>query len=62
MTINDKKPTVAIFCDLTKAFDCVNHEILLRQLKIYGFRGKILEWFASNLFDKNSQSQTVGDS
>jgi len=38
-----------IFCDLEKAFDCVNHDILLFKLKFYGIRDKYLQLYQSYL-------------
>ena len=55
-TWNMKEYIAQIFFDLTMAFDCVNHELLLSQLKFFGVRGVILERLKSHL---NNRKQRV---
>ena len=47
--MDNRKYSCGIFIDLKKAFDTVNHEILLTKHEHYGIRGVINSWFRSYL-------------
>lgn len=53
--IDNNKYITGIFCDLSKAFDCVDFNILLNKLKQYGIRGTALKWMASYLKNRKQR-------
>ena len=50
--IDQHKTTIGVYLDLSKAFDTVNHEILISKLEHYGIRGVPLQWFKNYLSNR----------
>jgi hypothetical protein len=50
--LDNKEWVGGIFCDLSKAFDYVNHDILLEKLKFYGISGNANRLIKSYLTDR----------
>ena len=47
--LNAGKHVAGVFLDFRKAYDTVNHSILLKKMHAYGIRGNILDWFKKYL-------------
>ncbi|CAB4007608.1 Hypothetical predicted protein [Paramuricea clavata] len=54
--LDTNEQTDIAYLDLAKAFDSVDHSILLQKLKCYGVTGRLLNWFADYL---NNRRQRV---
>ena len=60
--LNNKEKCIAVSIDLKKAFDTINHSILLRKMSLYGIKDNALSWFRSylqNRLQKVKYNQTV---
>lgn len=53
--LDSSNRVAGIYCDLSKAFDCVNHLRLLDKLRSYGIKGETLHWFKSYLTTRHQK-------
>ena len=60
ININKQILTRAVFVDFRKAFDSINHELLLLKLKYAGFAEKTVSWFESYLSERQQVVRVNG--
>jgi hypothetical protein len=58
-SIDLSRNAIAAFCDLSRAFECVNHSLLLCKLKHYGINGSAYSWIESYLLGRRQSIQIV---
>ncbi len=56
---NDKMIAFAVL-DLKKAFDVINHDLLLSKISHYGIRGLSMKWLSSYLFNRTQKTKVSG--
>ena len=61
-SLDNKRFGCGIFIDLQKAFDTVNHQILLFKMEHYSVRGCALDWFKSYLSEREQYVSINGSS
>ena len=58
--LDSNKYAIGVFVDFQKAFDTVDHNILLQKLERYGITGSINKWFRSYLQDRKQLVSILG--
>ena len=59
--IDEINYVIGIFIDFKKAFDTVDHEIMLKKLECYGFRGHANMFFRSYLTNRRKFTVVNGE-
>jgi hypothetical protein len=55
LALENGQITVAVFCDISKAFDRLWHKGLIEKLKSYGINGKLLQWLKDYISERKQQ-------
>ena len=53
--LQQKRYTLAVFLDLSKAFDTLEHDVIFKKMERYGIRGQCLNWYKSYLANRKLQ-------
>ena len=59
-SLDNNEYSCGVFLDFQKAFDTVNHNIMLKKLYHYGVRGITNDWFRSYLTNRTHQTKVNG--
>ena len=61
--LENRQHVACVLLDLSKAFDTIDHKILIKKLELYGIRGRALQWFESYLTNRKLRvkCRTVSD-
>ena len=58
--LEDDVDSVVVFCDLSAAFDTLDHEAILQKLRVYGFTESSIAWYRSYLSGRAQYCQVAG--
>ena len=51
-SLDESKHSICLSLDISKAFDSINHQVLLSKLEFYGVRGLSLQWIQDYLKER----------
>ena len=57
IAFNDGKCKIGVFIDFSKAFDTIDHKILLNKLELFSFNKSAINWIKSFLSSRTQQTQ-----
>ena len=59
--MDDKKGSIMVLLDMSKAFDSIRHDILLSKLQSLDFSQSALDWFTLSYLSDRQQCVRIGD-
>lgn len=59
--IDQSKVTTTVLLDYSKAFDCLNHKLLLAKLSFLGMSNRVIDWFESYLCNRSQQVKVTAN-